>query len=69
MQLIRPFGRNRIALHLPASHPALETLKAQALFAASYSKAGAVIAFDLCFPASEVGNLKRLLAENEANLP
>jgi hypothetical protein len=65
MQTIRPYGRNRIAVHLPAGHPALDDLQAQALFVTSYSKAGQVIAFDLAFPAREAERLRRLLAEIE----
>lgn len=64
MQTIRPFGRNRIALHLPADHPALDRLKRLALSVATYSQAGKVVAFDLCFEAHRSAELRRLLAQD-----
>ena len=65
MQAIRPYGRGKIAIHLPASHPALKALKAGALFAVTYSKAGEIVAYDLAYPASEADRLRRIVAEIE----
>lgn len=64
MKQLRPYGRDRVAIHLEAGHPALDDLKKQALFVTTYSQAGAPVAFDLFFPADQAAQLRRELAEN-----
>lgn len=59
---IRPYGRGRIVVYLEAGHPALKRLRRRALFAVKYHKAGAVVGYDLCFPADQA---ERLQAELE----
>lgn len=63
--MIRPYGRGKIAIHVSASHPALKALKTGALFTATYSKAGEIVAYDLAYPASEGERLRRLLADKK----
>lgn len=66
-ETIRPYGKDRIAVHLPAYHPLLSRLKRQALSVATYTDPnGKLVAYDLCFEASEAGRLRQLLAESEA---
>lgn len=57
---IRPYGRDRIALHLAADHPACDELREAALFVSTYSRAGRVIAFDFAFPKSEAERLREI---------
>lgn len=66
MKQIRPYGRGRVALHLPADHPLLAELRRQCLFEAVYRQKGqGVIAYDLAFPADQAARLRRELSENE----
>jgi len=62
---IRPYGRDRIALHIAADHPACNELREAALFVSTYRQHGQVIAYDFCFPKSETNRLKGIAESNE----
>lgn len=47
---IRPYGRDKIAAHLPTGTRHLKLLRQAALFEAVYSQHGKVTAFDLVYP-------------------
>jgi hypothetical protein len=64
MKPIRPGGRDRILVYIEADNPHLKELRQQALFEATYSQQGRVVAYDLAFPASEARRVASLLQCN-----